>query len=272
MIIRSFSTAAYSTWHYYKALKVLFDSGEGCAMDLSGGTNLKNIFITHGHPDHFSGLGLILWHRLIDRAAAPLNVYYPAGDGALSIYTRYLTEQYKLDGGIVKFIELTAGQSVSLDSGGKNRVEAFSVVHESDVKSLGYNLFEKKKKLKSEYLKIPPAEIKNVIKEKGDAAYDIVETKLLSVCGDCSVAPSAEIADTELLIIDSTFLNASDRGDKSHLTVDEAIAAGIKAKAKKIVLSHFSAMYSEDDIKKKIEEYSGQAAIDAVLPQKAMEI
>ena len=218
------------------------------------------------------GLAILAWHRKINRSSVPLEIHYPAGDKNIASYISYFFEQQKSDASVIKIVELTAGQIINFEPNGRVRVEAFPVIHETGLVSLGYSVIEKKKKLKPEFASIPQNRIKAAINEKGEAAYDFFESKLLTVCGDCSIAPVDQMRGSEIAIIDSTYLEPPGRDEKTHLTVAEAVAAGNAAGVKKLVLSHFSTMYSEDEITKKVAKDGGNTPIGIVLPGKILEI
>ncbi|WP_121526993.1 MBL fold metallo-hydrolase, partial [Mesotoga sp. HF07.pep.5.2.highcov] len=61
MEFQIFSKALYSTWILYRPERILFDVGEGISTILGNSVYaIKDIFLTHGHVDHISGLwGLI---------------------------------------------------------------------------------------------------------------------------------------------------------------------------------------------------------------------
>jgi ribonuclease Z len=61
MIIKAYSKGLYSNWYFYAPDRVLFDCGEGAALNLRAGIfAIEKIFLSHGHIDHIAGLPLLV--------------------------------------------------------------------------------------------------------------------------------------------------------------------------------------------------------------------
>jgi ribonuclease Z len=97
MIIKAYSKAKYSTWIYYSPLSLLFDAGEGinCFMEEKLVT-ISNIFLSHGHTDHYTGLINILMTKLAhfnnSGVVFPTSIFYPENDITLQKYIDYIIE------------------------------------------------------------------------------------------------------------------------------------------------------------------------------------
>jgi ribonuclease BN (tRNA processing enzyme) len=74
----------------------LFDAGEGCASSIVrhdiDHQRIYHIFITHMHPDHCSGLPMLLQMMHLNRREIPLTIYLPAE--AVEPTRRYLQTLY----------------------------------------------------------------------------------------------------------------------------------------------------------------------------------
>ncbi len=64
-----------------------------------------------------------------------------------------------------------------------------------------------------------------------------------------------EARNCDVLIHDSTYIDDEDRHGTYHTTVKEACEIASRANAKKLVLTHISQRYEEEDIMKEAEKY-----------------
>ncbi|MCJ8329130.1 MAG: MBL fold metallo-hydrolase, partial [Lentisphaeria bacterium] len=98
MIIKNFSKALYSSWHYYAPDRILFDCGEGAALHLKQEIfAVQKIVLSHGHIDHISGLLSFLCLRQSTKGDTekPLDIYYPEGDRSIGIMIKAANEMFK---------------------------------------------------------------------------------------------------------------------------------------------------------------------------------
>ncbi|MGI8421009.1 MAG: MBL fold metallo-hydrolase, partial [Gaiellaceae bacterium] len=118
--------------------RLLFDCAEGTQRQLLrsevGLVELREIYLTHYHADHFLGLPGMLKTFALRGREVPLTVYGPPGlaalfDGLRRIFGR-LTYPVELE-------ELAAGETLQRD---EYRIETFRVDHTAS--SLGYALVE----------------------------------------------------------------------------------------------------------------------------------
>jgi len=151
-----FSKALYSTWILYRPERILFDVGEGISTVLGNSVYaIKDIFLTHGHVDHISGL----WGLINTRNTAmgdrnkPLRISFPSGNRAIEAYLDFIIGmnprlRYNM---IVNPINV--GDEVYLRTAGSFRrhVTPFRVKHTIGEISYGYHIYEERKKLKEEY-------------------------------------------------------------------------------------------------------------------------
>ena len=253
---------------------LLFDCGEGTQRQIQRSSlsymQIKSIFITHFHGDHFLGLpGLIQTMQLNDRKES-LAIYGPKG-------TSRIVETIKNLGYFKPAYEIT-GHDV--DEGDEIRFEGYSVKPfrvRHNVPALGYVLeedmrpgrFNKKRALE---LGIPEGPLFGKL-QRGESIKlrdgrvitpDMVlgpprPGRKIVYSGDTrpceNVTKFAENAD--LLIHDSTFL--SDLEDVAteygHSTARQAAEIARKAKVKKLVLTHISPRYMRDsDIEREAKE------------------
>lgn len=287
MIFKGYSKAKYSNWLYYSPYHTLFDAGEGINTILEEKiVAINNIIISHGHTDHYTGLINILMtkfgHYYSTGEFNDLSIYYPKNDAALIAYIDYIRNFYKLgDGGKefkINWVEVEPGRTYKFKTKLDTYLETFGIEHTKDVVSIGYNIMERRRKLKPEYCSVPPENIKKLIDEKGrDAVIYIEDKRTITYCGDSVNAPVEKFINTDILIHEATFLKTDDRFGQLHSTLEEAFDIAVKAKTKRLILMHISTRYKYDEIKaeinKMIERYStaGVIRVDYIVPGKIFE-
>ena len=118
--------------------RLLFDCGEGTQRQMLrssvGLVELREVFISHFHADHYLGLPGMLKTFALRRRELPLTVYGPTGLGDLSGTLRRIFG--KLTYG-VELVELRPGDVLER---GDHRLVTFPVAH--GVTALGYALVE----------------------------------------------------------------------------------------------------------------------------------
>ncbi|HZW55267.1 MAG TPA: ribonuclease Z [Nitrososphaerales archaeon] len=197
---------------YNERQLTLLDCGDGSIhrliksdVDVSA---INDIFVTHYHSDHVTGLTSIIETMAIQKKSSNLNVYGPPGltdyFSTVERITRVaFTKKFQIN-----LVELQSGQGISIPG---FAVSTFAMDH--TVPCLGYRLKE----------------------EKGNG-------RVIAYTGDTQpcecLLPLAR--NTDLLIHEATFLQkdvAKARPPK-HATPTEAANAALSAGAKKLVLTH----------------------------------
>jgi ribonuclease Z len=246
-----FSKALYSTWILYRPERILFDVGEGISTVLGNSVYaIKDIFLTHGHVDHISGL----WGLINTRNTAmgdrnkPLRISFPSGNRAIEAYLDFIIGmnprlRYNM---IVNPINV--GDEVYLRTAGSFRrhVTPFRVKHTIGEISYGYHIYEERKKLKEEYAGLSSKEIAGVVSEKGrEEITDTYLKKIVTISGDTFALPPEVIADSETLLHECTFLVGKDRRNQNHSSIEEVIDSVRNSKGiKRLILYHISGRYT----------------------------
>ncbi len=246
----------------------MIDCGEGTQLAVRNNhiklQNLKAIFISHLHGDHYLGLmGLISSLSLLGRTK-PLSIFSPKG------LEEIILLQLKLSGSYLQF-DLTfteVGFEGLHNIYEDKKVEVFSFPLKHRIPCSGYKFVEKPKepniiKSKINFYKIPLKEIKFI---KRGADFIDQEGKLIpnenlvipprksrsyAFCSDTiyneTIIPW--IHEVDLLYHESTFLEELKfRAIKTmHSTAIDAANIAKLAKVKKLVLGHYSARYIELD-------------------------
>ncbi|HBC75154.1 MAG: hypothetical protein A2008_11765 [Candidatus Wallbacteria bacterium GWC2_49_35] len=288
MIFKGYSKAKYSNWLYYSPYHTLFDAGEGINTILEEKiVAINNIILSHGHTDHYTGLINILMtkfgHYYSTGEFNDLAIYYPKDDAALIAYIKYIREFYNLGDNRkefkIKWVEVEADRRYEFNTKLDTYLETFGVEHTKDVISIGYNVMERRRKLRPEFASVPPESVKKLIDEKGrDNVIYLENKRTITYCGDSVNAPVDKFMDTDILIHEATFLKTDDRFGQLHSTLEEAFDTAVRAKTRRLILMHISTRYKYDEIKteigKMVEKYStaGIIKVDFIVPGKIFEV
>ncbi len=250
---------------------LLIDCGEGTQVRLRENSikfnQVKHIFISHLHGDHFYGLiGLLSTLSLLNRTT-PITIYAP--EGAQEI----LNIQFKYSGTYLSyplhFVELKSTKSELICDEEKFIVKTIPLEHR--VYTNGFLIVEKegKRKLnlqKVEELKIDKAYFKkivngeDVISDDGslikneEVTFPPDPVKSYAYCSDTTYKPDIIpiIKNATALYHESTFLELHKNlcAKTKHSTAKQAASIAKQANVGHLILGHYSARYKNlDDFK-----------------------
>jgi ribonuclease Z len=252
--------------------RILFDCAEGTQRQLLrcdvGLLELREVFLTHFHADHYLGLpGMLKTYSLRGRDL-PLTIYGPRGLRAL------LTSLRRIFGRLtyrVETIELEPGDR--LERGGY-RLEAFAVNH--GVPAVGYALVEHERPGRfdvetADALGVPDGPERGVLQRGGALTLDEGrriepaqvlgpprEGRKLVLTGD--TAPAASVveaaAGADLLVHEATFLaEERERAHETlHSTAGEAALVAREAGVRMLALTHLSTRYFGHEVVEEARE------------------
>jgi ribonuclease Z len=252
--------------------RILFDCAEGTQRQLLrcdvGLLELREVFLTHFHADHYLGLpGMLKTYSLRGRDL-PLTIYGPHGLRAL------LTSLRRIFGRLtyrVETIELEPGDR--LERGGY-RLEAFAVNH--GVPAVGYALVEHERPGRfdvetADALGVPDGPERGVLQRGGALTLDEGrriepaqvlgpprEGRKLVLTGD--TAPAASVveaaAGADLLVHEATFLaEERERAHETlHSTAGEAALVAREAGVRMLALTHLSTRYFGHEVVEEARE------------------
>jgi len=244
---------------------ILMDCGEGTQRQIQRSglsyMQIKSIFISHFHGDHFLGLpGLIQTMQLNDREE-PLRIYGPRG-------TEEIVEELKNLGHFKPSYEI---EGIDLDEGDEVRFDGYSVKPfrvKHNVPTLGFVLEEDQRpgrfnKSKALELGIPEGPLFGKL-QRGESVRlkdgriitpDMVlgpprPGRKIVYSGDTRPCDKViEYAkDADILIHDSTFLSDLEdlAREYAHSTARQAAEIASKANVDKLILTHISPRYVDD--------------------------
>ncbi len=248
----------------------LFDCGEGTQMQiLKYGVNsskIKAIFLSHLHGDHVIGIAGLVRTMALNGRKDPLYIFVPKGD------EKSVSKLVYFDKAAIDYEIIVKGIGAGTQYKGKDfSISSFKLMH--TIPSLGYVfkindrrrfIVEKCKKLGLE------GEMFSILQKKGSIRLGKKTVRLSSVTepkiGERVVYASDTLPCTrtvsaakkaDLLIHEATYAEtelklAKERG---HSTAKGAAGVAHKAGAKRLILMHISARYTDPKL---LEEEAGK--------------
>lgn len=242
---------------------LLFDPGEGTQRQFIFANvappTVTRIFISHFHGDHCLGLGSMLMRLNLDKVTHPIHCYYPASGKKYFDRLRYCC-MYKEK---IHVIEHPVSKAGIVEEDGKFRISAIFLDH--GVENIGWRIQEAdQRKFYPEKLAaagIHGPLVQTLLKEKKlciegktislDEVSYLRQGDVFAYVADTRFCPSAiEIAkEATMLLSESTYLESEKMlaYEYKHMTARQAAEIAVKAKAKQLILTHFSARYRDLD-------------------------
>ncbi|MFH1210209.1 MAG: ribonuclease Z [archaeon] len=243
----------------YKSENILIDCGEGTQRQLRianmSSTKITKLLITHLHGDHINGLPGFLQNLNANEYNKELEIYGPIGLKKIMSHILSIAEvNIKL-----KVIEIKEGLFFKNDD---FVLESKRLSH--SCLCYGYSFIENdKRRINLNYTKkygLIKHPLLGELQKGKDIVYNgkkikvkdstiIVKGKKITLITDTKYCENAiKLArDSDILISESTFLN--DLKETAlrfkHLTSRDAALIAKKAKAKKLILTHFSQRYKD---------------------------
>jgi ribonuclease Z len=259
--------------------RILFDCAEGTQRQLLrssvGLVDLREIFVTHFHADHFLGLPGMLKTFALRGRELPLTIYGPPGlqdlfDGLRRIFGKV---GYRID-----LEELRPGYSLDR---GDYRIETFRVDH--GVTAVGYSLVEEPRPGRfdvaiADELGVPAGPERGAL-QRGEAVT-LVDGRVVTpeqvlgpprpgrkvvLAGD--TAPSASVVEAargaDVLVHEATFAEEErDRANETaHSTALQAAQVAAAADVTMLVLTHLSSRYFGGEIKREAQTVFPNTAV-----------
>jgi ribonuclease Z len=241
--------------------RLLFDCAEGTQRQLLrssvGLLELREIFLTHYHADHYLGLPGMLKTFALRGRELPITIYGPRGlaelFGALRRIFGKLTYGYDL-------VEIEPGERLER---GDYRIETFGVQH--GVSALGYALVEDPRPGRfdvetADALGVPSGPERGTLQAGGSVALADGRTvtadqvlgparpgRKVVLAGDTAPARSVLEAalDADLLVHEATFCEEEEERarETEHSTAGGAAALARDANVRMLALTHLSSRY-----------------------------
>ena len=261
LTIEGYSRAAVQSYWRVQELKIGFELG-GSPWSFTG---TQTIFVTHSHLDHLAAIPVYVSRRRMMKMEPP-RIYLPAE--SVENVQRMLHIWQRLDRGrmVVDLVGVKAGDEVELSR--EHVVTAFPTKH--TVPSLGYVVWDRRKKLKPEYQGKTGDEIRE-LRLSGAEVTQEVRVPLLCYVGDSAPAgldAYPPLYDATILITEMTFFRPEHRKEKihkfGHTHLDDIIERADRFHNELIILSHFSTRYHERQIRNAVERRMPAALAERV--------
>jgi ribonuclease Z len=245
LTIEGYSRAAVQSYWRIPELKLGFDLG-GSPWDFM---NIPTILITHAHLDHMAALPVYVARRRMMKMEPP-TIYLPEEN--VEWADRMLKIWQKLDRGRMncQLIGVKAGQEIELSR--DHLVTVFPTSH--TVPSVGYLVWQRRKKLKPKYMALSGNEIRDLRMSGEDVTHE-VRTPLVCYTGDTSppgIDNYPPLFDARILITEITFFRPEHRKEKiykfGHMHLDDIIDRADKFHNELIIAMHFSTRYATNQI------------------------
>ena len=247
MTIEGFSRAAMQTYWRIPELKLGFDLG-GQPWAFMG---TPQWFVSHTHMDHMLALPAYVARRRMMKMEPP-KIYLPAHavgrvQQLLDIFTR-------LDHGRLpcELIGVKPGEEYEL-----SRENVVSVVQtDHSIPSVGYVVWERRKRLKPEYQSLSEMEIRQlaITGHQVSAEFRFPRVAYLGDSTPLGLDDNPDMYEADILILEVSFVAQRHRTEKiyrrGHIHLDDIIDRKDRFRNRLIIASHFSTRCTDREINK----------------------
>jgi ribonuclease Z len=250
LTIEGYSRAAVQSYWRIPELKIGFDLGAQ-PWDFMG---TPTWLLSHTHLDHVAALPVYVARRRMMRMEPP-TLYVPAA--AVEDLRRLLLVFQRLDRGrmICDMRGVNPGEEFELSR--EHVVTAFGTTH--TIPSLGYVVWERRNKLKEEYIGLPGDKIRD-LRLSGVPVTREVRTAILAYTGDTNPAgidSYPPVYEAKILITELSFIRPNHRREKihkfGHMHLDDYIERADRFRNELIILAHLSTRYHPQEVKRVVE-------------------
>ncbi|CAN5758244.1 hypothetical protein BH23PLA1_BH23PLA1_23670 [soil metagenome] len=251
LTIEGYSRAAVQTYWRVPEMKLGFDLG----LQPWSFMATPNWFVSHTHLDHIAALPVYVARRRLMKMEPP-TIYLPSE--AVEPVQALLRAIQRLDRGRLpaNLVGLEPGSEVELSR--ELVVSVFPTQH--TLPSLGYLVWERRKKLKPEYHHLAGTEIRDLRLSGVEVTAEIRIPKL-AYLGDTTPAGLDGFHDAyeaEILIMEMTFVAPNERSSvihkHGHTHLDDFVARADRFQNQLIIASHFSTRLPSELIQRIIQK------------------
>jgi ribonuclease Z len=250
LTIEGYSRAAVQTYWRVPELKLGFDLGAQ-PWDFMG---TPAWFVSHSHLDHLAALPVYVARRRMMRMEPPA-IYLP--DHAVEWVDRLLKCIRHLDRGRLpcQLVGVRQGQEIELSR--ELVVTAVPTAH--TIPSLGYIVWERRRKLKPEFADLTGEQIRDLRLAGTDVTRE-VRVPLLAYLGDSApqgLDSNPAMYQAKVLIAEMTFVAPSHRKDRihkhGHMHLDDFVDRRDRFQNEHVIASHFSTRYHRAQVQRLVE-------------------
>lgn len=253
--IEGYSRAAVQTYWRIPELKIGFDLGAQPWSFMGTST----WFVSHSHLDHIASLPVYVARRRMMKMEPP-TIYLP--EAAIDPIEKILKLFTRLDRGRMpcQLLPIKPGDEIELS---REHVVTVSATKHT-VPSLGFVVWQRRRKLKAEYTNLRGDEIRD-LRLAGTEVTQELRAPLVAYLGDSApegLDACPAMYEAQVLITELTFVAPSHKKDKihkfGHMHLDDLVERRTRFHNELIVASHFSTRYHD----KQIEHYVRRALPD----------
>jgi len=251
LTIEGYSRAAVQTYWRIAELKIGFDLG---AQPWSF-MGTPNWFVSHAHMDHLVALPVYVARRRMMKMEPP-TIYVP--EHTVELLERILRLLSRLDRGRLpcQLVPVRAGDEIELS---RELVATVSETRHS-VPSLGYVIWERRRKLKPELQGLAGDAIRD-LRLAGHEVTDEMRMPLVAYLGDSTpegldLCPA--MYEAKVLIMEVTFVAPRHRKERihkfGHMHLDDVVQRRERFANELIIASHFSTRYHASQIRHYVQK------------------
>ena len=251
LTIEGYSRAAVQSYWRIPELRLGFDLG---AQPWSF-MGTPNWFISHSHLDHLVALPVYVARRRMMKMEPPV-IYLPEKN--VDDVNAMLDAFVKLDRGRMpcELVGVMPGDEFELS----RELVVTVVPTKHTVPSVGYIVWQRRNKLKTEFSDLSGDEIRD-LRNSGTEVSEELRAPLIGYVGDS--APSGldnnpEFFETKILITEMTFVAPDHRKEKihkhGHMHLDDIVSRKDQFNNECIISSHFSTRYHDQQIKSMVKK------------------
>ena len=250
LTIEGYSRAAVQSYWRVPELKICFDLG-GSPWSFMG---TQTVCVTHAHLDHLAALPVYVARRRMMKMEPP-TIYLP--EEAVENVQRLLQVWQRLDRGrmVCDIKGVKAGDEVELSR--EHLLTVFGTKH--TVPSVGYVIWDRRKKLKPDYQKLTGDQIRDIRLTGTDVTHE-VRKPLVCYVGDSSpdgLDGYPPVYEAQILITELTFFRPEHRKEKihkfGHTHLDDIIERADRFQNELIILGHFSTRCHDAQMKQAVD-------------------
>lgn len=250
LTIEGYSRAAVQTYWRVPELKLGFDLGGQPWSFMGTGT----WFVSHAHLDHIVALPVYVARRRMMKMDPPV-IYLP--EHTIDPVARILKLFTRLDRGRMPCELLPARPGDEIELSRELVVTVSATQH--TVPSLGFVVWERRRKLRTEYQGLRGDEIRDLRLGGVDVTHE-VRTPRVAYLGDSApkgLDDGPGMYDAQVLIFEMTFVAPGHRRERihkyGHIHLDDVIERRDRFRNEVLVASHFSTRYHQQQIRQCVE-------------------
>ncbi len=237
LTIEGYSRAAVQSYWRIPELKIGFELG-GSPWSFMG---TQTFLVSHAHLDHLAAMPVYVARRRMMKMDPP-TIYLP--EDVVENVEKMLQAWQRLDRGrmLCNIVGVKPGDEFELSR--EHRVRVFQTKH--TVPSVGYLVYDCRRKLKPEYHGLSGNEIRDLKFEGKEVTAEFL-TPLVAFTGDTSPAgldSDPDIMKAQVLITEMTFFRPEHRKEKihkfGHMHLDDFLDRADRFENELLILAHLS--------------------------------